>query len=230
MGTRMRLATLPTQPTMNENHRLVRTVFKRADLLASSVLAVEQSMYFPSGKSPVHAEDDSEEVIYFRRGRGKVLRGNEYVEVGPGSAVTIPGGKPHHVVNTGEDVLEHILISADLSPSVPKEVQALPDTGDFLVTHGEGGLRRLACRKFTVAPGETSRTVTFGDRETVYAISGGFAIVHVALPGGEYEWQYAMDASNCFWLPPDRPHYFRNVGDSPLAVTSFLCLSGSTDS
>ena len=47
----------------------------------------------------------------------------------------------------------------------------------------------------------------------------------VALPGGEYEWQYAVDASNCFWLPPGRPHFFRNVGDSPLSVTSFLCLS-----
>ena len=54
MGTRMRLATLPTQPMTNENHRLVRTVFRRADLLASSVLAVEQSTYFAGGKSPVN--------------------------------------------------------------------------------------------------------------------------------------------------------------------------------
>src|SRR5690242_11768437 len=109
MGTRMRMATLPTQPVVNENHRLVRTVFKRADLLSSMVLAVEQSTYFAGGRSPVHAENDSEEVIYFRRGRGKVLRGSEYVEVGPGSAVTVPSGMPHHVVNSGEDVLEHVL-------------------------------------------------------------------------------------------------------------------------
>jgi mannose-6-phosphate isomerase-like protein (cupin superfamily) len=220
----MRLATLPTQPTMNENHRLVRTVFKRAELLASSVLAVEQSTYFPAGKSPVHAEDDSEEVIYFRRGHGKVLRGAEYVEVGPGSAVTIPGGIRHHVVNTGEDVLEHILISADLSKPTPK-AQPLPATDDYLVRHGAQDLQRLACRKFTVAPGERSASWTYGDRESVYAISGGFAVVHVGLPGGEYEWQYAMDASNCFWLPPGRPHFFRNAGDSPLTVVGLLCLS-----
>lgn len=224
MGTRMRLATLPTQPMTNENHRLVRTVFRRAELLASSVLAVEQSTYFAGGKSPVHAEDDSEEVIYFRRGHGKVLHGSNYVEVGPGSAVTIPGGIPHHVVNTGEDVLEHILISVDLSHPAPAAA-ALPDTGDYLVPHGKDGLQRLACRKFTVAPGQQSGSQTFSDREVVYAISGGFAVVHVALPGGEYEWQYAVDASNCFWLPPGRPHFFRNVGDSPLSVTSFLCLS-----
>ena len=224
MGTRMRLATLPTQPMTNENHRLVRTVFRRADLLASSVLAVEQSTYFAGGRSPVHAEDDSEEVIYFRRGRGKVLHGSSYVEVGPGSAVTIPGGIPHHVVNTGEDVLEHILISVDLSRPAP-QAAALPDSGDYLVPHGQDGLQRLACRKFTVAPGQQSESLTYSDREVVYAISGGFAIAHVALPGGEYEWQYAVDASNCFWLPPGRPHFFRNVGDSPLSVTSFICLS-----
>jgi mannose-6-phosphate isomerase-like protein (cupin superfamily) len=220
----MRLATLPTQPMTNENQRMVRTVFKRAELLASSVLAVEQSTYFPSGKSPVHAEGDSEEVIYFRRGRGKVLRGEEYVPVGPGSAVTIPSGIKHHVVNTGEDVLEHILISADLSKPVPA-ARPLPDTSDFLVPHGADGLQRLSCCKLTVAPGQSSPSMTYGDRESVYAISGGFTTVHVSLPGGEYEWQYAMDGSNCFWLPPGRPHFFRNVGDSPLTVVGFLCVS-----
>ena len=76
-----------------------------------------------------------------------------------------------------------------------------------------------------MAPGQQSESLTYSDREVVYAISGGFAIAHVALPGGEYEWQYAVDASNCFWLPPGRPHFFRNVGDSPLSVTSFICLS-----
>ena len=75
MGTRMRIANMPTQPQQNENHRLVRNVFKRAELLQSSVPAVEHSTYFANGCSPVHAEDDSEEVIYFRRGNGKVLLG-----------------------------------------------------------------------------------------------------------------------------------------------------------
>src|ERR1035438_4444357 len=104
MGTRMRLAVLPLQQMHNENHRLVRTVFKRAELLNSSILAVEHSTYFASGRSPVHAEDDSEEIIYFRRGNGQVLLGDRYVDVGPGSAVAIPSGIKHHVVNTGQDV------------------------------------------------------------------------------------------------------------------------------
>ncbi len=226
MGTRMRLATIPTQPMTNENHRLCRTVFKRAELLQSSVLAVEHSTYFAGGHSPVHAEDDSEEVIYFRRGRGKVLLGNQFVDVQAGSAVAIPSGIRHQVVNSGEDVLEHILISADLANTPPK-AGPLPATGDFLVGDDRADMGRLACRRFSVAADERSPTLRFDDRESIYIVSGGYAVVHVGLPEGEYEWQYSIDSSNCIWLPPGRPHSFRNTGDCPLHVTSFLCVTGT---
>jgi mannose-6-phosphate isomerase-like protein (cupin superfamily) len=225
MGTRMRVATLPTQPQQNENHRLVRMVFKKAELLASSINAVEQSTYFAGGRSPVHAESDSEEIIYFRRGKGQVLRGNEYVDVGPGSAVTIPLGMRHHVVNTGEDTLEHILISADLNKPKPKSEDIVVGD-DFVVPPDSPGMDRLACRKMVIEPGQNSERVVYADRESVYAISSGFAIAHVGLPEGDYEWQYAIDGSNCVWLPPGRPHFFRNVGDCPLHLTGFLCLTG----
>jgi mannose-6-phosphate isomerase-like protein (cupin superfamily) len=226
MGTRMRIANMPTQPQQNENHRLVRNVFKRAELLQSSVLAVEHSTYFRGGASPVHAEADSEEVIYFRRGRGKVLLGNEYVEVSPGKAVAIPSGIKHHVVNSGEDVLEHILISADLANKPPKAAP-LADTGDFLIGPDRRDMGRLNCRSFTVKQGSRSPTVRYDDRETVYAISCGYAVVHCGLPEGPYEWEYSLDAANCLWLPPGRPHSFRNVGDCPLHVVGFTIVTGS---
>ncbi|MGE0724637.1 MAG: cupin domain-containing protein [Alphaproteobacteria bacterium] len=226
MGTRMRLATIPTQPMTNENHRLCRTVFKRAELLQSSVLAVEHSTYFAGGHSPVHAEDDSEEVIYFRRGKGKVLLGNQFVDVGPGSAVAIPSGIRHQVVNSGEDVLEHILVSADLANKPPKATP-LNGSGDYLVGDDRKDMGRLACRRFSVAEGARSPTVRYDDRESIYIISGGYAVAHVGLPEGEYEWTYSLDASHCIWLPPGRPHSFRNTGDSPLSITSFLCVTGA---
>jgi mannose-6-phosphate isomerase-like protein (cupin superfamily) len=226
MGTRMRIANMPTQPQQNENHRLVRNVFKRAELLQSSVLAVEHSTYFRGGASPVHAEADSEEVIYFRRGRGKVLLGNDYVEVSPGKAVAIPSGIKHHVVNSGEDVLEHILISADLANKPPKAAP-LADTGDFLIGPDRRDMGRLNCRSFTVKQGSRSPTVRYDDRETVYAISCGYAVVHCGLPDGPHEWEYSLDAANCLWLPPGRPHSFRNVGDCPLHVVGFTIVTGS---
>ena len=225
MGTRMRLAVLPTQPMSNENHRLVRTVFKRAELLNSSILAIEHSTYFAGGRSPVHAEVDSEEIIFFRRGHGQVLVGERYVDVQPGSAVAIPSGVKHHVVNTGQDVLDHILISGDLSKVAP-QLNPLPAASGFVIAEKSFNLARLACRKFEVAPGQESEAARFAGRETVYAISGGFAVVHVGLADGPYEWQYAMDASNCFWLPPGLPHRFRNVGHCSLSVLGFTCISG----
>ena len=68
MGTLMRLASLATAPQRNENHRLVQVVFSPGDLGTTRLLGVERSLYFPSGRSPIHAEGHSEEIMYFRRG------------------------------------------------------------------------------------------------------------------------------------------------------------------
>jgi mannose-6-phosphate isomerase-like protein (cupin superfamily) len=129
-------------------------------------------------------------------------------------------------VNSGEDVLEHILISADLANRPPKATP-LADTGDFLIGPDRRDMGRLNCRSFTVRQGSRSPTVRYDDRETVYAISCGYAVVHCGLPDGPYEWEYSLDAANCLWLPPGRPHSFRNVGDCPLHVVGFTIVTGS---
>lgn len=200
-------------------------IFKRAELLSSSILAVEQSTYFEKGRSPVHAEEDSEEIIYFRKGSGQVLLGDEYVDVGPGSAVPVTKGIKHHVVNVGSDVLEHILISADISSSAPT-ISPQPNTDDYILQREASGLERLSCRKVIVEEGARTEKISFPGQESVYAISSGFVVAHVGLPSGDYEWQYAFDSANCFWLPPGLPHYFRNVGDCPMHLINFLCVSG----
>ena len=224
MGTYMRVATLPNQPVQNESSRLVRTVFRRADLISSSILAVEHSTYFRSGSSPVHAEADSEEIIYFRRGTGRVLQGDSYVEVAPGSAVAIPSGIEHCVENTGTDPLEHILISATLKGTVPGAAP-IDNTG-ALISHGQDGLQRLACYRYELAPGESTEYFDYSDREVAYAVSSGYVVPHVKLPRTDYEWQYSIDASNAIWLPADRPHRFRNVGDCTAVLIAFVCLTG----
>ncbi|MGV6872089.1 cupin domain-containing protein [Pseudochelatococcus sp. B33] len=218
----MKLASLSTPPQRNENHRLVRVVFSNSDLVDSNIMGVEQSIYFASGSSPVHAESPTEEIIYFRRGRGKVLLGDTYVDVGPGSAVAIPTGIEHHVVNSGKDVLEHILIGAAIGDRPPERgYKAQP--GDCLPEDQSRLLSRLECRRMTIAEDESSAPSDFAAHESVYTISAGFAIAHVKLAGTEYEWQYALDASNCIWIPPGVPHYFRNIGDTQLQLVQFQC-------
>jgi mannose-6-phosphate isomerase-like protein (cupin superfamily) len=222
MGTLMRLGSLATAPERNENHRLVKVVFSRSDLVDSQLFGVERSLYFPSGKSPIHAEGHSEEIIYFRQGKGKVLLGQEYVDVGPGSAVAIPGGVAHHVVNTGEDILEHILISAEIG-DCPRQEAYEAQPGDCMPQNQTRMLSRLTCRKTIVAEQTRTAEVIRADHESVYTLSAGFAIAHVKLAGTDYEWQYALDASQCIWIPPSIPHSFRNIGDSPLHLVEFQC-------
>lgn len=220
MGTLMRLASLSASQERNENHRLCSVIFSQKDLVDSNILGVERSTYFPSGKSPVHAEGHSEEIIYFRRGRGKVLLGETYVDVGPGSAVAIPGGIKHHVVNPGEDVLDHILIGVEIGKCPPQK-DYVAQAGDCLSQDQTRLLSRLSCRKIVVGEGEKTSEVTEGDAENIYTLSAGFAIVHVKLVDTDFEWQYALDASSCIWIPAGVPHFFRNIGDCPLHVVKF---------
>lgn len=222
MGTLMKLASLSAPAQRNENHRLVRVIFSNSDLVQSKIMGVEQSIYFASGRSPVHAESPTEEIMYFRRGRGKVLLGNSYVDVGPGSAVAIPTAIEHHVVNSGEDVLEHILISAEIGDR-PAETEYRKQEGDCLPEDQSRLLSRLECRRISVPEDASNAKAAFPGHESVYTLSSGFAIAHVSLAGTDYEWQYALDTSSCIWIPPDVPHYFRNIGDTPLSLVQFQC-------
>jgi len=222
MGTRIRLATLPELPFQNENHRLVRILFRRLNLPGSLVLAFENSVYFTQGNSPLHADDDSEEIIYVRRGTGYVQIDDRQVPVRPGSAVAVPRSVRHRVVNTGKDVLEHLLICADITKAAPAEPH--PASALDLVTAGrESRLERLSCRRLSLKENDTSGILLYEGREVVYGLSGGFAIIMVSTPDGAYEWEYAIDASTAFWLPAGTRHAFRNVGDSELTAIGFLC-------
>lgn len=220
MGTLMRLACMTSAAQRNENHRIVQVVFSPSDLVDTRILGIERSTYFPSGRSPVHAESHSEEIIYFKRGRGKVLLGKDYVDVGPGDAVAIPSAIEHHVVNSGEDVLEHILISAEIGNRPPqKNYKARP--GDCLPEDQTRLLSGLTCRRFIVDEDKRNEEIALPEHESVYTVSGGHGIAHIKLTGTEYEWQYALDASHCIWIPAGVPHSFRNIGDTPLHLVNF---------
>lgn len=222
MGTRIRLATLPELPFQNENHRQVRIVFRRLNLPGSLVLAFENSVYFTHGSSPLHADDDSEEIIYVRRGTGYVQIDDAQVPVRPGAAVAVPRSVRHCVVNTGKDVLEHLLICADITK--PKPAAPHPASAEDLITAGPGSrLERLSCRRLSLKEGDSSEILVYDGREVIYGLSGGFAVIMVSTADGAYEWEYAIDGSNAFWLPAGTRHAFRNVGDSELTAIGFLC-------
>lgn len=57
------------------------------------------------GKTECHRHPKVEEIYYFLSGRGRVLAGDEYFEVGPGTSVVHLSGVRHQTWNTGSEPL-----------------------------------------------------------------------------------------------------------------------------
>lgn len=67
-------------------------------------------------KSDYHEHENTEQVYYFIRGRGKMrIDGKEY-SVQAGDAVHLPPKTKHQVINDGEEEMEHLNISAIVEP------------------------------------------------------------------------------------------------------------------
>lgn len=224
MGTASRISQLANLPFSNENTRLVRTVWSPAQMADSAIMGVEQTQYFPGGSGAVHSDDRSEEIIYFRQGRGQVQLDDKVVEVGPGSAVCVPKNVVHQVRNTGKDLLEHILITGDLTlPALPRS--ALPSSLDYLVKDSEKGLERLSAFRLRIAPGEASEPLASADRECVYLVSAGSVVAKVRTHEDRWDFEYAVNGSNSLWVPAGPRHSFRNIGDVPAMIIGFFCLA-----
>lgn len=63
----------------------------------------------PGGHTPRHTHDWEHE-IFFHAGSGEVLRGGEWVAVGPGDAAFVPGGAEHQIRNAGSGPLTFLCL------------------------------------------------------------------------------------------------------------------------
>jgi mannose-6-phosphate isomerase-like protein (cupin superfamily) len=223
MGTESKISQLANLPFSNENTRLVRTVWSPAQIPGTALMGVEQTQYFPGGSGARPSDDRSEEVIYFRQGHGEVQLDDKVVQVGPGSSVCVPKNVVHQVRNTGKDLLEHILVTGDLT--LPQRSRSTPPTSlDYLVKEGDHELQRLSAFRIRVAPGESTEPFTSQDRECVYVVSSGYLVSKVRTHDDLYDFEYALNVSNSLWVPPGPRHSFRNVGDVAAVIIGFMCL------
>jgi len=228
MGTLIKFAQLPGIPYQNENQRMVRVVFVGSNLGSKCLLTYENSAYFAQGRSPAHADDTSEEIIYFRRGAGVVQLDAQKITVRAGSAVGVPRSRLHCVENPEKDFMEHWLLGADISQQRTSSAPPAIRNGRFLVKPGpESGLECLSCRRVELALERTGEAEVFEHHESVYAVNAGCGIVQVSTPDGKYSWEYAIDASTAFWLPAKSQHCFRNTGDCTLILTGFHASVGA---
>ena len=69
----------------------------------------------PGLETKVHSHSNMEQVYYFTEGRGKMIVGDETIEVRDGDAVYGPPNVPHGLINDSDDWVEHLIISADVA-------------------------------------------------------------------------------------------------------------------
>jgi mannose-6-phosphate isomerase-like protein (cupin superfamily) len=66
----------------------------------------------PGTQQPVHRHRDPEQVYVIVRGRGTMLVGSEWAEVGEGTLVFVPPGTDHAIRNDGTELLSYVSATA----------------------------------------------------------------------------------------------------------------------
>ncbi|UCG67186.1 MAG: cupin domain-containing protein [Deltaproteobacteria bacterium] len=71
----------------------------------------------PGGIVPEHVHEKEEEVMYFLSGKGKFVTEEREIPVESGIAIYNPPGKPHKIINTGDEILRFVWIYSPQLPS-----------------------------------------------------------------------------------------------------------------
>ncbi len=78
--------------------------------VGSQNLAMGVNETYPGGMVPEHTHDKEEEVMFFLAGRGVFFTEGREIPLEPGVCIYNPPGKPHKIVNTGDEVLRFVWI------------------------------------------------------------------------------------------------------------------------
>lgn len=78
--------------------------------VGSKNIAMGVNETYPGSMVPEHVHESEEEVMFFVSGRGLFITEGKEVSLEPGVCIYNPPGKPHKIVNTGDEVLRFIWI------------------------------------------------------------------------------------------------------------------------
>lgn len=74
-------------------------------MFTDSLTKIMKGRLAPGASVGLHTHDTNCEVMYFLSGTGKVLNGDAYDSVGPGTCHYCPRGHAHSLINDGESDL-----------------------------------------------------------------------------------------------------------------------------
>jgi putative monooxygenase len=70
----------------------------------------------PESMVPEHVHQSEEEVMFFLSGKGEFITDGEVIPIEAGTAIYNPPGRPHKIINTGNETLKFVWI---YSPQLP---------------------------------------------------------------------------------------------------------------
>ena len=111
MGANIKMVKLQNAKHEDEVSRVPRNFFKGD---ASTFHSCDHGTYFTGGGVASHNHESIEEIFYFIRGTGVVILDKEEIPVKAGSVVVVPPKSFHEIKNTGADILQHIVCSAQV--------------------------------------------------------------------------------------------------------------------
>jgi mannose-6-phosphate isomerase-like protein (cupin superfamily) len=110
-GVKGFVSNIEKETLKNDNFRKVLYTAKHSQLVLMSLK--------PNEEIGMEVHSDNDQFFRFEKGKGKVIiDGNEY-EVGDGSAVVVPAGANHNVINTSRE--EDLKLYTIYSPAHHKE-------------------------------------------------------------------------------------------------------------
>jgi len=80
-------------------------------------LAMGVNETYAGGMVPEHVHEKEEEVMFFLAGRGVFVTEGREIPLEPGVCIYNPPGKPHKIINTGDEVLKFVWIYSPPLPS-----------------------------------------------------------------------------------------------------------------
>lgn len=111
MGANIIIKRLSDTNHEEETSRIPRNFIKAIDIDDTSFNSCDHVSYYTGGGVAPHSHEDMEEVFYFVRGTGVLFLDGEEIPVKAGSAVVSPPNTTHEVKNTGDDILQHVVVS-----------------------------------------------------------------------------------------------------------------------
>lgn len=89
------------EPFVTKDGSIIRELMARRNSACERMSLAEATL--PAGtKTECHLHPEAEEIYYFLSGEGRVLVGDEYFDVGPGTSVLHRPGVRHQTWNTGD--------------------------------------------------------------------------------------------------------------------------------